>query len=336
MKKYKDTDYLHVSVRLRAVAHRTSVDEDTLFKIVDSSSVENALKLLEEKGLSVGDSVSDKGESSVKRIDKALTDEQNKAYGLVTSIIGSSPLVSLLKARYDFMNLKALIKAEMLGIDPDSMLVDSGNISLPQLKEAFRIRDRKYFDGVLASVIEDTVKVASETGDPQRIDLMVDKACYEYIMSRCDSSGFDFLSDYFKAKADLTNLMIFVRCRRMGKDGDFFAYALLPYFGAVSAEKLKEYYLRPEEDFYEMLSSTPYRSVFAGVDSENVSVRQLEAGVDSYLKKLVRKMNSVSFGPQVVVGYLLGKENEISNIRIALSSVVSGADPEKTKEKLRV
>ena len=47
-------------------------------------------------------------------------------------------------------------------------------------------------------------------------------------------------------------------------------------------------------------------------------------------------MNSVAFGPQVVVGFLLGKENEISNIRIALSSVVSGVEPEKAKEKLRV
>ena len=130
MKKYKDTDYLQVSVRLRAIAHKTAVDYDTLVKIIDSHSVETAVRILEEKCQTLSSVVSDSSEGLLKRLDKALTEELNNAYKLVTSIIGSSALVSLLKVRYDFQNLKALIKAEMLGISPDSMLVDSGNISL--------------------------------------------------------------------------------------------------------------------------------------------------------------------------------------------------------------
>ena len=335
MKKYKDTDYLHVSVRLRAIAHKTAVDSDTLVKIVDSRSVDTAVKLLEEKGLSFSSAVSEGTEGILKRLDKALTDELNKSYSLVTSIIGSSELVTLLKVRYDFQNLKALIKAEKLGVSPDSMLVDSGNISLKALKDGFRERDKKLLDGVIESVSEKAIKESSETGDPQKIDLIADNACFEYIMSRSKKSGFDFLSEYFNAKADLTNIMIFVRCRRMGKDTEFFSYALLPYAGAVKLEKLKEYYNRPVEDFYEMLSSTPYRKVFEDFDFENISVSAMESNITEYLNSLVRKMNSVAFGPQVVVGFLLAKENEISNIRIALSAVASGMDPEKAKEKLR-
>ena len=333
MKKYKDTDYLQVSVRLRTIAHKTAVDYDTLVKIIDSHSVETAVRILEEKCPSLSNSVSDSSEGILKRLDKALTEELNNAYKLVTSIIGSSALVSLLKVRYDFQNLKALIKAEMLGISPDSMLVDSGNISLKALKDGFRERDKKLLDGAVAVVAEQAIKEASETGDPQRIDLIADNACFDYIMNGCESSGFDFLTEYFNAKADLVNIMIFIRCRRMGKDIAFFENALLPYFGVIKLKKLTEYYIRPLEDFYEMLSSTIYRNVFAG---ENVSVKEIEWNISDYLNGLVRKMNSVAFGPQVVVGFLLGKENEISNIRIAFSSVVSGVDSEKTKEKLRV
>ena len=58
MKKYKDTDYLHVSVRLRAIAHKTAVDSESLMKIVDSRSVDTAVKILEEKGLSLSAAVS--------------------------------------------------------------------------------------------------------------------------------------------------------------------------------------------------------------------------------------------------------------------------------------
>lgn len=335
MKKYKDTDYLHVSVRLRAVAHKTAVDNETLLKIVDSRSTDTAVKILEEKGLNLSSAVSAGSDGVLKRLDSALTDELNKSYSLVTSIIGASELVTLLKVRYDFQNLKALIKAEMLGISPDSMLVDSGNISLPALKDGFRERDKRLLDGAVASVAEEAVSEASSTGDPQKIDLIADKACFEYIMSRSKKSGFDFLSEYFNAKADLTNIMIFIRCRRMGKDSNFFEYALLPYSGAVKTERLKEYYGRPVEDFYDMLSSTPYRKVFEGFDSENISVSALESRIADHLNELVHKMNSVAFGPQVVVGFLLSKENEISNIRIALSAVASGMDSEKAKEKLR-
>lgn len=335
MKKFKDTDYLHVSVRLRAIAHKTAVDKDTLVKIVDSGSVDTAVRILEEKGISLSSAIGSGSDGLLKRLDTALTEELNRSYSLVTSIIGASELVTLLKVRYDFQNLKALIKAEMLGISPDSMLVDSGNISLKALKDGFRERDKKLLDGALAEVSEKAVGEASETGDPQRIDLIADNACFEYIMSRSKKSGFDFLSEYFNAKADLTNIMIFIRCRRMGKEAEFFSSALLPYAGAVKLEKLKEYYSRPTEDFYEMLSSTPYRKVFEGFDSENISVGAMESNITDHLNELVHKMNSVAFGPQVVVGFLLAKENEVSNIRIALSAVASGMDPEKAKEKLR-
>ena len=332
MRKYKDTDYLHVSVRLRAVAHKTSVDYDSLVKIIDSRSVDTAIKILEEKGIFLSSAVSDGIEGVLGRLDGILTEELNKAYKLVTSIIGSSALVSLLKVRYDFQNLKALIKAEMLGVSPDFMLVDSRNISLKALKDGFRERDKKLLDGTVASVAEAALKEASETGDPQRIDLIADKACFDYIMKGCKTSGFDFLSEYFSAKADLTNVMIFIRCRKMGKELAFFEDAALPYFGVISLNRFKDYYNRSLEEFYEMLSNTSYRNIFS---EEEPSVKEIEWKIMDYLNELVRKMNSVSFGPQVVVGFLLGKENEISNIRIALSSVVSGLDPEKTKEKLR-
>ena len=102
MRKYKDTDYLHVSVRLRAVAHKTAVDLETLSKIVDSRSTDVAVKLLEEKGFSLSSAMTDSTDGLLKRLDKVLTEELNRSYSLVTSIIGSSDLVSLLKVRYDF------------------------------------------------------------------------------------------------------------------------------------------------------------------------------------------------------------------------------------------
>ena len=140
--------------------------------------------------------------------------------------------------------------------------------------------------------------------------------------------------EYFNAKADLTNIMIFFRCKKMGKDAEFLSYVLLPYSGIVSADSIKKYYGKFEE-FYKFLLSTPYRKVFENINAENLSLGKLESNVTDYLDGLVKKMNSVSFGPQVVAGYLLEKEKEVTNIRIALSSVASGIDPEKAKERLR-
>lgn len=335
MSKFRDTDYLHISVRLRAVS-QNAVDAETLYKMIDSQSSDTAVKLLAEHGYNITDSAADSSDGLQKRVDAALTAELNRAYAFVTSLLGDSPLVSLLKVQYDFMNIKALVKAEMLGIAPDSMLVGSGNIPNDKLIDAYRNRDKALLDGALYAAVGKATEEAASTGDPQRIDLVIDKACYEYIMTRAKRSGFDFLADYFGAKADLTNIMIFIRCRRMAKDLAFFEYSLLPCRGVIRTEKLVGYYSQPLSEFYTMLTATPYSVIFEGAEKEEISAGEFELRISRYFGGLVADMKRISFGPQVVTGYLLSKENEISNIRIAFSAIATGMAPEDAKARLRV
>lgn len=336
MKKYRDTDFLHVSVKLRAIAQRRFVDKSTLLKIIDSHSVETACKVLEEKGFDFFVSETTSSFGIMENLEGVLTEDLRNSYKLVSSLTGNSVITYLLRVGYDFQNIKALIKAEMLRIFPDSMLVDCGNIPVNILKEAVSSRDKDILGSELFNVLNTAIKEFSLTGDPQRIDIVVDKAYFQHVISESEKSCFDFLSEYFKAKADFVNIMIFLRCRRMKKDLEFFLYALLPCYGILNTEKFWNCYTEPEKNFYDILKRTRYGKIFEKAFSEQDTLSVWESAISDYLSESVRRMNSVPFGPQVVAGFLLSKENEIMNIRIAMSSVVSDSASKIAKEKIKV
>ncbi|MBO4391954.1 MAG: V-type ATPase subunit, partial [Clostridia bacterium] len=156
------------------------------------------------------------------------------------------------------------------------------------------------------------------------------------LKNAADSSPFDFVSGFFGTRIDIINIISLIRQSLMGKDSGFFSETVLPGGRLFTEKQLVPFTSSPLGEFTEFISHTEYADVTKGFDVSSPDPSVLEKNADKFVCKLVKQLRKTPFGPQVVAGYILAKEYEIKNIRIAMSGILSGQESDAIKERLRL
>ena len=133
----------------------------------------------------------------------------------------------MFQRRQDYFNVKVLLKAEFLGQDPPSILMDTGTFDKETVRRLIRERDYDELDPILRQAILDTYDVFSRTRDPQAVDLLLDKASYQQFVSDLKNIDSPFLHDLAQMIVDITNIKMFIRARTLNKAWDFLKKLLL-------------------------------------------------------------------------------------------------------------
>ena len=161
MHRIKDTDYLHISTRIKVVENRM-MGKETFNKMLDAPTAASAFSIM-------CGALSAEGFKDIAphMFETVLKSEEKKVSDFLSQAVDDKALTDIFRLRWDFMNIKALIKAELLGIDADSMLFVGGTVSVEEIKRAFLERSKTSLDGRLLSVCEEAFDEMSKTGDPQ-------------------------------------------------------------------------------------------------------------------------------------------------------------------------
>ena len=113
--------------------------------------------------------------------------------------------LELFKIKYDYHNVKALLKAEAVGTAPDRMLMDMGRVSTAELAEAVRSRELDGLPETLAAAVVEAREVLDTTRDPQLSDIVLDRAAYRDMADLADATGSAFLRGYVAVLAHAIN-----------------------------------------------------------------------------------------------------------------------------------
>ena len=62
---------------------------------------------------------------------------------------------------------------------------------------------------------------------------------------------------------------------------------------------------------------------------------QFEKACDNAVNAFLDTARRTGFGSEVAVGYLAAEENAITTVRMVMTGLLSGIDPERLKERLR-
>ena len=259
--------------------------------------------------------------------EQALTDYKISLYEDIEKLIDNSEIMEILRAKYDFHNVKVLLKGKISEEDFTDMCSSLGVVPVSKMVEIFK--EEKY------SHLPEYLKKAAETGidvyystdhNPQRLSFAVDSLMAEKSTSYTENS---FLNGYYKLWVDLTNLKIILRLFFLEKYQDLSPFALLPGGNIQKSKILKAKIESPgsTEDFYR---GTIYSSLLQYRDSFSVLERESERLLISYLKSVAFE----SIGVEPVAAYLLLKDNEIRNIRVILIGKMNGVGEDLIKERL--
>lgn len=320
-------NFIQSSVRIRH-AEKKLLTKQQLQRLADAKNLEDAIKLLNETSYSSELSKLDRPEN----YEQVLSEVLNKTYKEAMEISPDKSLVEILSCKYDYHNLKVLVKENILKEKFDSMycMLDGNEI------EAFRELALKNDEG-LSKDFKECLDFFETTNDPQDIDIFIDKKYFEKVLSLAEDFKLEMITEYFKAMIDFINLRTFIRCRKQNQVKETLEKVLIKG-GDIDTDKILDMFYEDIEILPIKLKAYKIGRVLSKIVEEyknTNSLNSFEKSMDDYLVEIVRKAKSIHYGAEVIFSFLFAKELEIKNLRLILVGKVNGLSADFIKERLR-
>ncbi len=330
MKKLKDTDYLYSTARVRAL-EQTLLNQRQIDRMLETESDDEATKVLAECGYS------DISATSVRHIEEALSNERNRVYTMLLEFVPNRNLINIFRTKYDYHNLKVLIKADARGTDASGLLINSGRIDTTQLTNMIRKEDYSKATDTMRDAIKEAQSVLALTSDPQLSDLILDRACFDEMTALATGQG-DFLINYVRLLTDAANIKTAVRSFRLSKESDFLSRAFLSG-GNVSPEDMMS--VTSGVTLEKLFKNHPLEQAAAAGDllavhDTGFTLTDLDRMCDDAIGAYLNGAKRVPFGDAPIIAYLAAKETEYTHIRTIMSGRIAGIPTDYIRERLGV
>ncbi len=324
------TDYTFACARVRG-NERSLINKDKMLVMIDAKTMEDACKVLQEAGYGEGEVI------LPSAYEKALEAETTKLYEFLHSIAPDAEELNIFRYPFDYHNIKTLLKAEFLGISGREILMSGGTVPADTL--AVLVKERNYMPltSHMKAAIEESLDAHARTKDPQSVDLICDKYCYEDISEAVDASGSEFVRGYVRLLIDTINLKTFARARRMNQPWSFFGDVFIPG-GNISEKVFIAGYEENLTQFASRLSGYALAEAADGGSTElkeNGGFTSLEKLCDDALIRYVKDAKYVSFGIEPILAYAVAKQMEIKSARIILAGKKAGINEGLLRERVR-
>lgn len=327
MAKRKDTEYLYASSRIRAL-ERTLLTREIIDRMLEARTLEDSLKVLQdeceyglEQNLSAG------------RYEDLLSEEHQKNIALLQSL--DEELSPFFLYRYDYLNIKILLKAEFLGQE-DALFSPLGSIPITELRAAIRERNFTGLTPIMQQATAEAIETFGRNRDPQLIDLLLDKACFEEMKEKAKKLANGFIKEYLAREIDSANIKAFVRIKRQGGGSDLFRQTFISG-GKLELALFLSYFGEEIAAFAQALAYTEFGNVLSealpAINAGNLGA--FEKQLEDYSLIQLKKAKFIPFGPEPLVAYMLAKENDLKTARIILAGKAAGISTERIAEKVR-
>jgi V/A-type H+-transporting ATPase subunit C len=296
-------------------------------RMIDAKDNGEAVKVLEECGY---------GElSSADGLEDMLASARGAVFRDIASAVPDQRLVAVFQLKYDYHNAKVLVKSQARGVDGERLLLSGGRYEPQALLEGWSRDDLRMCSDQFRSAVQEAKECLAATEDPQRADLVLDRACYEEMSRLAKELESPFLQGYVKLAIDVANLRAAVRCARLDKDSEFVNRVLLPggnvstrAIAAAKGEGLRELF---QAGRLSQAAELGARLAQPG----GGPLTAFEAMCDNALTEYLSAAKRVPFGEQTVIGYLYAKESELTAVRTILSGRAAGLDGDTIRSRLR-
>lgn len=300
---------------------------EKLRRITDGTSAEDMLRALMDLGYGRGASV-----DSVYDYELLIEQELKKTFEAVHRMTPQASVTNLFFLKYDYQNLKIILKNRILGHDDDSLLVDYGTIPVGKLKKAV------YNNEVLAlpPEMKEVVINARASEDAVSVGYEADKALYKQISRELVNINDKNVVKYWETQADYFNIITVFRARAL-KDLSLIEKTYLP-LGNVRLKNMLSAFDRTNDDAARFLSTPNLDTgIIEGLKyyASNGTLSVLEKNKDNFFIKLFKPLSYNQFSNGPVMGYLLAKAQEANIIRLMMVAKINNLPEKLIEERLR-
>jgi len=321
----KDTDFLYATMRVR-VNENNLLSSRAIERMVDARTPEEAVKVLADAGY--GDVMP----RSFKDVERALGEMRAKVMAFIREISPSEEIYEVFALKYDFHNIKTIIKAAFTGEDAERLLSDSSYIPKEKLVSAVNGIDCSDLPEKMTEAIVKAKETLAHTRDPQLSDFILDRAYFEMISDAAERSKSEFLKGYVRLLCDIANLRSAVRNMRQCRGADVLSSSLVQG-GSISTETFMSYNF--ESGFF---GSTLEEAAHLGAEAAagTASLLEFERELDNAQIRYMRSAKYVAFDERPIIAYIAAREAEAMAVRIIMAGHLEGLAADEIRSRLRL
>ncbi len=259
--------------------------------------------------------------------EKALHAAKVALYNDIEKLIDDFEIMRILRAKYDFHNIKVLLKGKIAEEDFTDKCSSLGSIPVSKLTQIIQEEKYGHLPEYLRIAVEKGIDAYySDDHNPQRLSFAVDSVMAEMLTSYTENP---FLVKYYKFWVDLTNIKTILRLLFLEKYQDLIDFALLTG-GNIGKDTIKKAKIENSDSLEDLYRGTIYSSLLEWKDSFSLLEKESERLLILFLKSVAFE----AIGVEPVIAYLLIKENEIRNLRIIFIGKMNGVGEDLIKERL--
>ncbi|MBU1992876.1 MAG: V-type ATP synthase subunit C [Patescibacteria group bacterium] len=337
----KNEDFAHAVARVRVLETKL-LNENEMERMLLAKSPQDAYKIFNELDYSthIGDI------DDVASFQEVINAGLKSTKELLVKIVPHKWVFDILWLRYDFHNIKTLLKAKLSGKEYDEIagyLMPLGAIEIDRLKAfvfdgqdvSFRLKEDH--EKAVVSGIKEAEKLFVKTQDPQMIDLYLDRKFCKISVDIAKASGHKFIIDFIRKYIDLKNIEAFIRLKIQGREESLLEQ-VLTNSGTLKKYRFTDAFKKDINEFSETMKHTDYADVVReGIRGfmEEKSFAPLEKATYDHLTNFIQVAKRIAFGPEPIIGYFWAKKNNALVIRTIMVGKLNGFEPDEIKSKLR-
>ncbi|MBQ6981716.1 MAG: V-type ATPase subunit [Synergistaceae bacterium] len=320
--------YVYTVARLRGMENHI-LDTAFFSRLMESSGIDDALKALGETSYS-------QWITGNENFDKAIDSEMLATCKELESFVPDKELIDIFRIPYDFHNVKVLLKGlfKVRGGESEGrrydLLSKLGTIDVEELKTAVETEEYGFLPYGLTDLIPQCWQLWDAGKNPQAVELLIDHAMFAAMLKVAEGLKMPDVIRWVKDRIDAENLRSAIRLARMKYE----PAKALPFFhegGTIRPDDMARLLSEPQETWSRLLSHTDIGKVLGALqDSGDIklSLSDVSKSIDDYLIRVLENAKYSMDAPANVLLYLLTKEAETRNMRVALVCINGGLDRE--------
>lgn len=323
--------FLQSSVRIRNLEKKL-LTKAQFERLIGATSLQEAFKYLNE---SIYSEELSKLEQ-IENFDDVFSNSLYKMYDMILEMSPEKELIKVLTYKYAFHNIKVALKEKILEENFSGMYSKLYE-NIPEIIKKQLEGELKDLGNWYENTALQAYKIYQETGDPQKIEIFIDKQYFQKILETVRSFDLPILEKYFRRMIDFINIRALIRCQKQGQSLELFKEVAIDG-GYILKEEIMEYFYRePQEIAKAYKNSEIGKNLIYGIKEykETGLLLGFEKYMEDYLTNLLREVKKITYGPEVLFAYVHAKEMEIKNLRITFVGKANELPSDFIKERLR-
>ena len=321
--------YPYASTRAKA-KENTLIGREKMLRLINAATPEEAIKLLADYGYPQAE------ELAPEEFETSISAVLHEAMCFVREVTPEKAATDLYFCRFDYHNLKVLLKELYFGGKNEDLLVDTGMIPPAKLEEIVSEKRYQALPREMRQAVEELDRRFSVRPDGSLIDALLDRA-YSMQLSREMKTVKDvFVRQLFAADIDFVNVRTVVRQKQAGMTRDIFERSILAG-GLIGPTVLRRAFEATEDDMFQILETGRYQRELAAAFEyyQNThSLAKLEKARQDYSARLAGQYKHDIFCIAPLLAYFFAKLRETQAVRMVMIGKLSGIEGRNISEIL--